>query len=101
VELVQREKDAIKERETQNKKVLDRLKKEKKQRAKEEALAKQEIDRLWREEEEAELNKMHEAREMQVRSLLALLVCFTRCKKKKVQTLTRRARRSCWRSAPS
>jgi hypothetical protein len=66
---VQREKDAIKERETQNKKVLDRLKKEKKQRAKEEALAKQEIDRLWREEEEAELNKMQEAREMQVLSV--------------------------------
>lgn len=50
----------------ENKKVLDRLQKEKKARAKEERLAKAQIDKLWQDEEDAELKKIEEAREMQV-----------------------------------
>ena len=47
-------------------KVLERLQKEKKQRAKEERLAKDAIDKLWKEEEDAELKKIEEAREIQL-----------------------------------
>ena len=63
VEMVQREKDVIKQREQENKKVLDRLKKEK--TARETGKACEEIDRLWKEEEDAEMLKILEAREME------------------------------------